>query len=304
MKAEEMVLHVYLMAAAVLAASVAHAADPAKISTHSYGQHLVDETLATHKRVVVMAMHVTPPGSEQNVIIASNIGRIGKAADADDLRVITTGKPNVAVNQAGDRLEIEEPLKDVDGGVIGAVGIVFLYKPTDNQRARRAEADAISDHLARRIAHAGNLLDPWPYNARFSADTRAQRLVDSVLAAHSEILILAIHATPPGSTTNVILGSNIGRIGKPADEDDLRVIEKGEINREVNETGKRFEAELPLNDARGKRIGALGVVFAYRPGVDKEALVARAVRIRDELARQIVSPAALARPGRSTSAPS
>jgi hypothetical protein len=281
-------------AAALVAAGGAHAAEPAKIPAHTYAQHLVDETLAAHRDVIIMAMHVTPPKAKENVIIASNIGRLGKPADEDDLRVVNTGKPNLEVNPKGDHFEVEEPLRDVDGGIVGAVGIVFPYKAGDDKAARHAEADAIVEALHRKISHAGNLMDPWPYTPKFAANTHAQALVDATIAAHPEILILAIHATPPGSKTNVILGSSIGRIGKAADEDDLRVVEKGETNREVNETGKRFEAELPLNDAKGKRIGALGVVYAYKDGDDKEALVAKAVKVRDELARQIPTPASLA----------
>jgi len=53
---------------------------------------------------------------------------------------------------------------------------------------------------------------------------------------------------------------------------------------EVN--GRRFEAELPLNDSRGKRIGALGVVFNYRPGEDKEALVRILVEPKNALVKQ------------------
>ena len=172
--------------------------------------------------------------------------------------------------------------------------MVFNYKPGDDQQAHRIQAEAIRDKLARRILHAGNLVDRWPYDAHVSDRTYAQALVDKTLAAHPEIEVLAIHATPPGSKTNMIMGSSIGRIGKPADEDDLRVIQKGETNKEIAENGKRFEAELPLNDAHGKRIGALGVVLAYKPGDDKEALVAHAVKIRDEMATHIASPAALA----------
>ena len=29
--------------------------------------------------------------------------------------MVTTGRPNLAVNKAGDRFEVEEPLRDVDG---------------------------------------------------------------------------------------------------------------------------------------------------------------------------------------------
>src|SRR5579872_137368 len=94
-----------------------------------FAQKLVDETLAKHPEVVIMAMHVTPPNSPDNVIIASNIGRIGKKADEDDLRVIQTGKSNQEVNKKGDHFEVELVLQDVPGKTIGAVGIVFAYKP-------------------------------------------------------------------------------------------------------------------------------------------------------------------------------
>src|SRR5712664_2525603 len=67
-----------------------------------FAQNLLDATLSKHKDVLVMAMHVTPPGKTENVIIASNIGRIGKKADEDDVRVIETGKPNLEVNKKGD----------------------------------------------------------------------------------------------------------------------------------------------------------------------------------------------------------
>jgi hypothetical protein len=285
-----------LVATALAAACAAHAAEPAKaVAANTYAQHLVDQAVKANPQVLVMAMHVTPPGAKDNVIVASNIGRLGKVADADDLQVITSGQSKLEVNKAGDRFEVETPLKDVGGETIGALGVVFPYHAGDDRQARRAQAEAIRDGLARRIAHAGNLMDRWPYDPKVSDRTLAQALVDRTMQAHPEILILAIHSTPPGSKVNMITGSNIGRIGKPADEDDLRVIEKGATNKEVNETGKRFEAELPLNDARGRRIGALGVVFAYHPGEDKEALVARARKIRDEMAAKIASPAALSR---------
>jgi hypothetical protein len=284
-----------VLATAVAAACAAHAepASAPKIGPNTYAQHLVDQALAASPDVLVMAMHVTPPGAQTNVIIASNIGRIGKAADADDLGVIATGQTKLSVN-GGVKFEVLETLKDLSGDAVGAIGVVFPYHPGDDQQALRVRGEAIRDKLAARISNVGNLLDPWPYDPAVSDDTYAQQLVDKTLAAHPDVIILAIHATPPGSTSNMIVGSNIGRIGKKADDDDLRVIEQGSINKEVNESGKRFEAELPLNDAQGQRIGALGVVFNYAAGDDKEALVARAVKIRDEMAAQIASPAALA----------
>src|SRR5215469_18650184 len=90
-----------------------------------YAQKLLDETLAKHKEIVIMAMHVTPPGKTENVIIASNIGRLGKKADEDDMRVIETGKPNLEVNKKGDHFEVELAMQDQASKTIGAIGIVF-----------------------------------------------------------------------------------------------------------------------------------------------------------------------------------
>lgn len=117
----------------------------------------------------------------------------------------------------------------------------------------------------------------------------AQKLVDETLAKHKEVIIMAFHVTPPNQTENVIIASNIGRIGKKADDDDTRVIKTGESNLEVNKTGNHFEDELPLLDQAGNRIGAVGIVFNYKAGDDKQKLAKNAERVRDEMQQQIAS---------------
>jgi iron complex outermembrane receptor protein len=92
--------------------------------------------------------------------------------------------------------------------------------------------------------------------------------------------LLAVHATPPGHK-NLIVASNFGRIGKIGDDDDMRCIRTGKSNLEVN--GPHFEDELILQDAAGKTIGALGVVFNYKDGDDKQALEKIAIHVRDEM---------------------
>jgi hypothetical protein len=119
--------------------------------------------------------------------------------------------------------------------------------------------------------------------------TYAQKLVDDSLQKHRELLILVMHVTPPNSAENIIIASNIGRIGKKADEDDLRVINTGKTNLEVNQKGDHFEVELVLQDTSGKTIGALGTVFAYKAGDDKAKFQKDAEKIRDELRKQISS---------------
>ena len=120
----------------------------------------------------------------------------------------------------------------------------------------------------------------------------AQKLVDEALAKHPEIILLAIHATPPGHQ-NLIVASNFGRIGKIGDEDDLRCIETGKSNLELNSTGKHFEDELILLDSSGKTIGALGVVYNYKPGDDKAALAKAAEEVRNEMKTKLPNEEAL-----------
>ena len=120
----------------------------------------------------------------------------------------------------------------------------------------------------------------------------AQKLVDEALASHPEVILLAIHAQPPGHK-NLIVASNFGRIGKIGDEDDLRCIRTGKSNLELNSTGKHFEDELILVDSVGKTIGALGVVFNYKPGDDKAALAKIAGQVRDEMKAKLPSEATL-----------
>jgi hypothetical protein len=124
----------------------------------------------------------------------------------------------------------------------------------------------------------------------------AQKLVNETIQKHPEVVILAFHVTPPDKKDNVIIASNIGRIGKKADEDDMRVINTGKSNLEVNKTGNHFEVELVILDQAGNTVGAAGVVFNYKAGDDQKALEKKAEQIRDEWRPQIRNKAALFAP--------
>src|SRR6266851_7298577 len=100
--------------------------------TKNYAQSLIERMLARHPEVATLAMHLTPPDSADNVIIASNFGRIGKKADEDDLAVIRTGKPKMEVGSTGDRFSVELPLLDANARAIGALAVAFPYKAGNN----------------------------------------------------------------------------------------------------------------------------------------------------------------------------
>jgi hypothetical protein len=261
----------------------------AQLPVKSYGQELVDQVVAKNPGLLVIVFHVSPPNVPNYPIIASNIGRIGKLADEDDMRVITTEKTNLEVAHGGNRFEVELVLRDVAGSNLGALGLVFPYKNGDDKKALEKKAIGIQDWLAKRILNAASLVEHHPYEPLATTRAHAQKLIDDALSKHPEVIVLAMHATPPKAKDNIILASNFGRIGKKADDDDMKVINSGEPIVGVYGEGKRYGVELPLRDAASRTIGALSVGFRYKSGDDEKAFLTKAEKVRDELQRRISS---------------
>ena len=131
--------------------------DPSYTVAAPQAQKLVDEALAKHPEVILLAIHAAPP-DHQNLIVASNFGRIGKIGDEDDMRCINTGKSNLEVN--GKHFEDEVVMKDQSGKVVGAVGVVFNYKPGDDKAALAKIADQIRDEMQAQTPSADALFGP------------------------------------------------------------------------------------------------------------------------------------------------
>jgi len=143
-----------MRAALLLLASVLAVPLHAQLPVKSYGQELVDQVVARNPGLLVIVLHVSPPNVPNYPIIASNIGRIGKLADDDDMRVITTEKTNLEIAHGGKRFEVELVLRDVAGTNLGALGLVFPYKNGDDKKALEKKAIGIRDWLAKRILNA------------------------------------------------------------------------------------------------------------------------------------------------------
>ena len=262
----------------------------AEPSTQTYAQALIDREVAAHPELLTLVMHVTPPKSSENIIIAANKKeRLGQKADPDDLEVINTGKPLKEVNEAGDRFEVQVRLQDASKRTVGGLEMAFPYKKGDDKAKLYKTAQMIQSELARRISHVANLLEPAQADTKTPTNTYAQFLLDEMLDKHPDVIIAAFHVTPPNSADNVIVASNIGRIGKKGDEDDMNVIKTGEPKLEINTEGDRFESEQTLQDVSGDTIGAVGIVFPYKKGDDKAALHKKATKIRDELRRKVLN---------------
>jgi hypothetical protein len=268
----------------------------APASGGTYAGKLIDEATRGNPQVLAAVISATPPkGKAAVVVAATDRAAVGSAADPADLTASANGTTTGAPSATGDRLDVRLPLHDVSGDTVGALRLTYAYQAGADRAALERSAEAIRDRLHRRISHAGNLFDPVPYEPDAPTSTYAQKLVDEFLDRYPDIEIMAIHATPPESDYNIIAGSNIGRLGKKADNDDMRCVFTGKPNLEINSTGKRFESEMQLHDRTGNVIGALGVVYAYHKGADKEALHARAEVVRKELEKRIPDAASLFR---------
>ena len=258
-----------------------------------YAQELVDRTVAQHPDLRAIVMHVTPPKASANIVIASNIGRIGKPADATDLDVMSTGRTRVAMDPDNKRVEVDLALRDVGGETIGALGLVWRYPVGGNHKEFERIATTIRDALARRILSLGNLLEPYPFDPIATTKSRAQTLVDDALLRHPEVTVLAVRGRSGASNELVLLGSTFGRHGKKADADDMKVLTSAAPTTGVYSNGKRFGADLALRDRNGASVGTLNVGYGYRAGDDTKALLERAVALRDELQSRIAAAPAL-----------
>jgi hypothetical protein len=264
-----------------------------KFSTKIYAQQLVDEVLTRHPEVLLIGLHVTPPGEADNVIIASNFGRLGKRADEDDLGVIRTGHSKAEPNAAKTRFAVELPLEDLEGNTIGALGLNFGYKDGDDRQSLERKAEAIRDELKRRTADAANLVEPYPFDPAATTLTHAKKLVDRTLAQYAGLLSMRLCAASSAADCSVI-ASSVGRIGSQADRMELEVMRTGKPLLEVDAAHPgRLNVHLPLPDSSGKIIGIVTLIHPYSDGDDKAARLASSTRIRDALSSQVASTAAL-----------
>src|SRR5258706_11623527 len=147
---------------------IAHGAEdlvtPAQYDTRvkpdTYAQYLVDDALTKQPGVLVLVLH-TRDASGGYPIVGSSIGRIGKAADASDLAVISSGKTVHAASADGTRIEVKTPIRDSAGNVVGEVVAVYPRGLAAGE-VLASQTEKIRDSLSAKIASASNLFGPYP----------------------------------------------------------------------------------------------------------------------------------------------
>ncbi|WP_347259925.1 hypothetical protein [Rudaea sp.] len=282
-----------MMAAAATAAILsAQARAQTAIPVKIWAQELVDRTVAQHPDLRTITIYATPPKTNASLVLASNIGLIGTPANKADADVAASGKTRV-VATANRRTAIELPLHDLAGLSVGTLALTWASPGAGGSTALEKKATAIRDDLSRHILNTANLLDPYPYVATATTRSRAQTLIDETFRRHPEVTVLALRLKVPPKNELVVVGSTFGRHGKPADGDDMKVLDAPAPIPGLYSNDRRFGVDLPVKDARGTAIGTMNVGYAYSGHEDRKALEAKAVALRDEVqARLAAIPAA------------
>ena len=259
---------------------------PALLPVKSYAQELVDQVLARNPQLLLVTLQTATPEWPNYPIVGSNIGRLGRPAESDDMAIINGGKTIVETMSNGERVGL--PLHEINGNNIGALRLQFAPGAGNDKAAIEKVAIQIRNAMARRILSAESLLEPYPLDPAATTKSRAQKIVDQIYAKHVDLNLIGMHIKAPGREQHAILASTFGRIGKKTDED-WAILGSGKVATEVKAKGKRFGVQLPLADASGRPVGAMTIGFPLKPGDNKEALAARAIAIRDEIQSLIVS---------------
>lgn len=128
---------------------------------HILAQKLVNELMAQNSDLVVVGLHVTPPGASVERMVASNLDRIGKEDDDDDIAVCKERKTILCPNaKEPHKFEVQVPLMDTTGAVIGTCGFVFRYNAGDDEIELHRKALALRAWIKERTPSLGALLQP------------------------------------------------------------------------------------------------------------------------------------------------
>lgn len=127
---------------------------------------------------------------------------------------------------------------------------------------------------------------------------QAQRLADSIVAKHAGMLDVIMHVSPAANVKNIVIAAHLKHAnGEASGEDDIGVMRTGAPLVEVQKDGVRIGVLVQMRDAHKRVIGALGLMYPYKPGDDAEAVLRRSFGIRDALATRVASSDALVKAG-------
>ena len=129
-----------------------------KVPGKTLAQKLVDDLVAKRPGIVRVGMHLTPPNSPANIIVASNVAaKIGQKSDPEDLQAMRTGRP-VVLREDGN-FDITLPLHDASGKLIGAIGLTIRPGAGEQESSTTRWARGIARELGMQISSKAKLFE-------------------------------------------------------------------------------------------------------------------------------------------------
>jgi hypothetical protein len=298
MKAPRVPVRCFRVASLVVLATIGLSAPraAAQVVRTNYAQMLVNQLMLKHSGLLVVTMRATAPGASESTVIASNLNHAGEKSDAENLEVIRTDRPVVETSKEEGRCKVLLPLRAVDDRTIGSLGIVFKVSEGQPESGFLENATAMRNQLRAVIPDLTTLFEPFIVGS-VTEDTLAQKLTMQALARHPDILVVAMHVTPPGGKANKVIAINVPKfIGRDSDEVDTDTEKTGKIVMQVIPKTHRLEVHMPMLAADGSRVGTVCTVYLWEDESQAADLFARSLAMRDELRPQIPGYEALFKP--------
>ena len=130
-------------------------------ATDPLGQRLTMQALARHPEINVIAMHVTPPGGNKNIVTAINRPNfLGRDSDEIDTDTERTGRIVMQVIPKTHRMEVHLPMRAADGRIVGTICTVFLWFDESQTTDFYARSLALRDELRPEIPNRAALFQP------------------------------------------------------------------------------------------------------------------------------------------------
>ena len=228
--------------------------------TKPYAEIIERETLLRHPELSSLAVTIRDPVATQERTIASNAG-------------------------VGGGCEQTVPLRDTPGENIGTLRVTFFSSLANGDCSKNGQK--IADELQQVIPSEQTLFDPFIVSDSAS-DVLAQRLTIETLERYPDVLVLAFHVTAPGDTVNRVVGINEPKfLGRPSDEVDTEIARNGKTIIQLIPSTHRMETHMPLRAADGSLVGTLVTVYLWHNEAEAPGLIARSLKIRDELQPRI-----------------
>lgn len=126
---------------------------PAYKTVHApNAQRLVLAVMAAHPEAKLVGLHMVPPDGSQDVIIACNDeARIGKPSSAGDVAVRASRKTLTRFKEADGVYDIQMPLLDARGGLIGMMVELVTAKSVPGQQEATVAAEKLRAELQAKI---------------------------------------------------------------------------------------------------------------------------------------------------------